>query len=511
MFHELYLRGKELCEQENTPPHFMTAEYRLRLELGYDLSGNLIANLDSVEPFITTAPLERVRTSGAYALLFNDFAVEGKEGDVKPVLKTRNLSKYIEKIKGIVPENDELLHEWLNTGCVVRYNSKIKSGMFALVIDGERAVEKYSNLVLKYVEDTVAKFSGLGLWNDGRLVDNASRVSGGNSLVSYNSTMFENNRPKCNLTMEENAYISRGWNEMCKTQKFLYQNNVKHFVGGIKISPTDAVEAPYVTNADEIIAKYVSMEPTNRTILKNSMLIFFGIVKGRFEHELIVRENAAEIFKNIAKFRSECSPYTSKLNKIIVKHYPAPEGKDAKVEWFNKTPTLYQSIWLDKPISESDIAPISSGLTGYKHFNNPFSFISTFSGALGLAKCYLTRKGISMDNYMYIAGQIMGLLHRQQSAIHFAHNVGGENVIWDLVKNLDRPDQMIGTALTKIIPYQDAKYGGGPNMKVQELLLKIQNKTPKDIHPMDRNMCFFLGFASTYNNSNNNNNKTEEN
>jgi hypothetical protein len=119
-----------------------------------------------------------------------------------------------------------------------------------------------------------------------------------------------------------------------------------------------------------------------------------------------------------------------------------------------------------------------------------------------------------MDNYMYIAGQIMGLLHRQQSAIHFAHNVGGENVIWDLVKNLDRPDQMIGTALTKIVPYQDAKYGGGgPNMKVQELLLKIQNKTPKDIHPMDRNMCFFLGFASTYNNNNNNNNnnKTEEN
>lgn len=499
MFHDFYLRGKELCEQDGVAPHLLMTKYSARLELGYDLSGSVVANLDSTEQFEATLPLGRVRTSGVFSYLFCEYVEPGDDGDVKPAIPAKYRDAYIKKHQELVPESDELFHEWLSGGCVVRYNGQIKGGRFDLLISGERAVEKYDDIVQEDVAKDVATTSGSGLWGYGALVDNASKVSGGNSLVSYNSSMYENNRPKCNLTIEENAYISRGWNEMYSKSVRLYKDSVEHRVGGLHIVPQDAVDAPYSDNADEIISKYVNAEVAIRSELKNSILLFFGVVKGRFEHELVVREDASKIFENIARFRSECGEFTSRLKHIIVKHYPAPEGQNGKVEWLNKTPTLYQSIWLGLPISDSDIAPVANGLGGYKHFKNPFAFVQTFSGALGLAKCYLTRKGISMDNYMYIAGQIMGLLHRQQSAIHFTYKVGGENVIWDLVKNLERPDQMLGTAMMKMVPYQDSKYESGPNKKVFELLQRLEDKNPKDIHPMDRNMCFFLGFSSTYN------------
>lgn len=504
MFHDFYLRGKELNEQDGIPSHLMVAEYKFHVELGYDLSGNFVANLDAVEPYVSTIPPERVRTSGIYAFLFNDYVAEGKSGEVKPLIKSRNLLSYIKKHKEFVSPEEEVFHKWLDSGCLVRYNCKVpkaKVGLFDLFVDGERVVDKYDDTIVKHTSEKVATTIGDGLWGCGNLMDNISKVSGGNSLGSYNQSQYVNNRPRCRFTVEENVHIARGWDEMFDRSVYLYEDSSSHRIGGLHINPQDAVDAPYADNADEIISKYVNAEVAHRTELKDSILLFFGIVQGRFEHELVIRENAAKIFENIAKFRSECGEFTPRLKHIIVKHYPAPEGQSGKVEWLNKTPTLYQSIWLGLPISDADIAPIANGLGGYKHFKNPFAFVQTFSGALGLAKCYLTRKGISMDNYMYIAGQIMGLLHRQQSAIHFAYKVGGENVIWDLVKNLERPDQMIGTAMLKMVPYQDSKYGSGPSKKVFELLQKLEDKNPKDIHPMDRNMCFFLGFSSTYNNA----------
>lgn len=506
MLREFYELGKSLCEEEGTELHQVNGKFSIKLELGYDINGALKATLNKTEEFENTLPLERVRTSNVYAYLFCDFAESGREGEVKSPIPQKYLAEYIKKHKEVVPKEDELFHAWLNCGCSVLYCDNIECSRFDLIIDGERAVDKYDCIVRDNIKNVANEF-GMGLWEEGPLVDNASKVSDGNSLISYNSYIFKNNRPSLKMTLGENKFIMRGWQEMKKGRKLLYEENgtkvyvgsISKIQGGEEPSIVDVVTiAPYSKNADEIMQKYKRAKTTQNTELDDAFLMFFGVTKGRFEYRPIIQENAASLFENIEKFRKDCGDFADGLESIVVKHYPTADGKKAKQEYLKKTTTLFQSIWTNKPILSSDIAPIVSGLSGFKHFKNPYLFFKTFSGALALSKCYLKRKGVTMDNYMYIAGQIMAHLHNRQNAIHYKYKVGGADVIWGLTKGLERPDRMIGLALEKIRPYWTEKYGG-PDQKVMELLSKIEQYSPKDVCPMNKTMCFHLGFASVFN------------
>jgi len=515
MLKELFDSGKALCEKENIPVHLVKCEFSMKLELGYDLDGNIVATLEETEPGLNTTPLEKVRTSDAYAFLFNEYPEPGSVGETKSVIKSRLLASYIEKHKALIPESDELFHAWLDSGCLARYNCKPRKGMFELVIDGTRAVDQYDSIVLQNVHEQVATKTGHGLWSDGRLVDKASKVRAGsesNSLISYNSNMYLNNRPRCVLTLEENSYIKRGWDEMFKNVKFLGKSGKdSRYAGGIGIDPKDAFSASFEDNSNEILEKYRNAEVASNTKLGNVSIIFFKVPRGRFEHELMVQEDASDLFKNIAKFRSDCGDYSEALSRIVVTHYPSGDSGKQKVEYLEKTPTLLQSIFLNRPITESDISPVGAGLLGYRHIKDPYLFVQIFKGALGLARCYILRKGIKMENYMYKVGKIMAILHKKQNWVHRKHKVGGENVIWDLVKNLDRPEQMLGTALEKMKSYWDADKTG-PDLYVFKLISELPDDGSKSLHLVDKKMCFFLGFAEglNYNNSNNSNSNENE-
>lgn len=510
MLKELFESGKSLCEKEKIPPHLVKCEFSMKLELGYDLDGNIVATLEETEPVLNTSPLEKVRSSDIYAFLFNEYPEPGSVGETKPVIKSRFLAPYIEKHKALVPESDELFHAWLDSGCLARYNCAPKKGMFDLIIDGSRAVDQYDSIVLQNVYEQIATSTGPGLWSDGRLVEKASKVSGGNSLISYNSDMYLNNRPRCVLTLEENSYIKRGWDEMFKNAKFLgMSGGDRRYAGGIGIDPKDAFSASFEDNSNEILERYRNAEVSTNTKLGDVSIIFFKVPKGRFEHELLVKEDASDLFKNIEKFRTDCGVYSESLNRIVVTHYPSGDSGKQKVEYLEKTPTLLQSIFLNRPISESDIAPIGTGLLGYKHIKDPYLFIQIFKGALGLANCYITRKGIKMENYMYKVGKIMAILHKKQNWVHRNHKVGGENVIWDLVKNLDRPEQMLGTALEKMKSYWDADKMG-PDPYVFKLISELPEEGSKSLHLVDKKMCFFLGFAEGLNYNNNSNLENEK-
>jgi len=99
------------------------------------------------------------------------------------------------------------------------------------------------------------------------------------------------------------------------------------------------------------------------------------------------------------------------------------------------------------------------------------------------------------ENYMYVVGQIMAKLNRKQK-----EKEPGRNVIYDLLSNMDKPEQMIGTALRKMIPYwtsdNESKSKDVPE-DVIALLQKLDTLPKFDLSLTDKNLCFFLGYANS--------------
>jgi len=298
--------------------------------------------------------------------------------------------------------------------------------------------------------------------------------------------MYENNRPKLQITAKEDAYIRSGWNLSVG-----HKLSGDRIIGSIRARAEDIFEATRTTcgNAHEIMKRYKENRTPESASAENCIIFISKPAQGRLENKNVIYENVETLFRNIAKFHEDCGFDGKKfLDQICV-------STGSKDEYLDLTDSLLISIWQNQPIVTSDILQIVLGLKSYKRVDEKSFRKFLTGGVLNLATCYLKRRNVMQENYMYVVGQIMAKLNRKQK-----EKEPGRNVIYDLLSNMDKPEQMIGTALRKMIPYwtsdNESKSKDVPE-DVIALLQKLDTLPKFDLSLTDKNLCFFLGYANS--------------